>query len=76
MKVDITGFLLVYAVQVRLLKGHGVGVTTEKSMRTDFFFSFLDLQIFPPFSSLFLFFSSSLFCAFLPHGYLGRARLV
>ena len=80
-KVDITGFLLVYAVQIRLMKGHGAGVTIEKCMRTDLFFFFffflrLDPRIFPPFSSLFLFFSSPLFCVFLPHGYLGRARLV
>ena len=41
-----------------------------------FFFLRLDPRSFPPFSSLFLFFSSPLFCAFLPHGYLGRACLV
>ena len=27
-----------YAVQVRLMKGHGAGVTKEKSMHTDLFF--------------------------------------
>ena len=67
-----------YAVQVQHMKGHGAGVTTEKSMRTDLFIFFflIDPQNFPPFSSLFLFFSSSPSCAFLSHGYLGRAHLV
>ena len=36
-----------------------------------FFFLWLDPRFFPPFSSLFLFFSPPLFCAFLPHSYLG-----
>ena len=56
----MTGFLLMYAVRVLLMKGHGAGVTTEKSMRTDFFFLRLDPQIFPPF----LPFSSSFLCIF------------
>ena len=57
------------------MKSHGAGVITEKSMRSEIlFFLRFDPRLFPPFSSLPLFFSSPLSCAFLPHGYLGHAR--
>ena len=37
-----------YAVQVRLMKGHGTGVTTEKSMRNGFFFFYIYyIYVFP-----------------------------
>ena len=49
---------IVQAVLILLLKGHGAGVTVEKSMRTDFFFFFFFFCDLIPdfflFSSLFL----------------------
>ena len=59
-----------YAVQVRLMKGHGTGVTTEKSMRMDLFlFLFCFPAIRSPKFSSFLFpfpllFFSSFLCIF------------
>ena len=58
-----------YAVQVRLMKGHGAGVTTEKSMRMDLFFLFVFFAIRSPnYSSFFfpfpLLFFSSFLCIF------------
>ena len=40
LKAERPLFNIVQAVLVLLLKGHGVGVTVEKSMHTDFFFFF------------------------------------
>ena len=65
---------IVQAVLVLLLKGHGAGVTVEKSMRTDFFFFFFFFffcDLIPDFflfSSLFLslFFLSLLVSFFSP----------
>ena len=75
LKVDVTGFLLVYAVQVRLMKGHGTGVTTEKSMRTDLLLFFLFVVLFyffrldPLFFLLSLPFSSCFLLLFSVHFY-------
>ena len=59
-----------YAVEVRLMEGHGAGVTTEKSMPTDLFFClFFFFDYIPeffllsfPFSSSFLLYSSDKLC--------------
>ena len=40
LKAERPLFNIVQAILVLLLKGHGAGVTVEKSMRTDFFFFF------------------------------------
>ena len=89
LKAERPLFNIVQAVLVLLLKGHGAGVTVEKSMRTDFFififvyflfifFFFLrfDSRFFPRFSSL----SISLFfipsCVFFQPQQFGRTCLV
>ena len=56
-----------YAVQVRLMKGHGAGVIMEKSMRTDlfFFFFFFSAIRSPNFSSFLFPFSLLFFSSFL-----------
>ena len=76
LKAERPLFNIVQAVLVLLLKGHGAGVTVEKSMRTDFFFFFFflpfDSRFFPLFSSLSisLFFLSS--CVFFQPQQFGR----
>ena len=55
LKAERPLFNIAQAVLVLLLKGHGAGVTVEKSMRTDFFFFFFlrfDSRFFTLFSSL------------------------
>ena len=60
LKAERPLFNIVQAVLVFLLKGHGAGVTVEKSMRTDFFFFFF----------FFLRFDSRFFSSFLLSFYL------
>ena len=72
LKAERPLFNIVQAVLVLLLKGHGAGVTVEKSMRTDFFFFFFFFYDLIPdfflFSPLFLslFFLSLLVSFFSP----------
>ena len=73
LKAERPLFNIVQAVLVLLLKGHGAGVTVEKSMRTDFFsfFFFFFYDLIPDFflfSPLFLslFFLSLLVSFFSP----------
>ena len=54
-------FNIVQAVLVFLLKGHGAGVTVEKSMRTDLLLLFFFFDLIPDFFSLFSFLSISRF---------------
>ena len=72
LKAERPLFNIVQAVLVLLLKGHGAGVTVEKSMRTDFFFFFFffcdlipDFFLFSPLF-LSLFFLSLLVSFFSP----------
>ena len=74
LKAERPLFNIVQAVLVLLMKGHGAGVTVEKSMRTDsffFFFFFFFCDLIPDFflfSPLFLslFFLSLLVSFFSP----------
>ena len=84
LKAERPLFNIVQAVLVLLLKGHGAGVTVEKSMRTDFFFFFFffffflrfDSRFFAPFSSLSLSLFSLSSCAFFEPQQFGRTCLI
>ena len=56
---------IVQAVLILLLKGHGAGVTVEKSMRTDFFFFFFFFFFCDLIPDFFLFYSLFLSLFFL-----------
>ena len=84
LKAERLLFNIVQAVLDLLLKGHGAGVTVEKSMRTDFFFFFFFFFFFLRFDSRFFYlfssFSISLFslssCVFFQPQQFGRTCLV
>ena len=80
LKAERPLFNIVQAVLVLLMKGHGAGVTVEKSMRTDFFFFFFflrfDSRFFPLFASLSISLFSLSSCVFFQPQQSGRTCLV